>query len=223
MSIDDIFRTRKRRWLIISLLRAYEKDKNRCEDNRPLRLPQELWGWRSVEWMAPRYDDVAYITNAQKVKKKVLELLRMLRNSGIVRAEKRSVIEEKLTKYVGDKNALFEFKQEIGIVGNVNKLWRITPEVVDELRSRFESEDLVHTALQFKEALAIKRRLEEYLETINDIIEVLRRKISDMTMEKTRGDILDLERELELYQAKIIWIKEDLRLLEEIISGWDIS
>lgn len=213
MDIMDAIHTPKRRQIMLHMLYAYEEDRTSV-------LPPDLCGWRSVEWISPRFDDTYYIFSSRdgkKIRKKVMEFLRVLKKEKLVLSKDRLTFENELSKYF-EKPKVHNFKREIGIIRNISTLWRINPALVRELKQYFDNMELVRTAIDLREVNALINRLHEHLETLEDIKSVLSSSLSEKTRVGTRGDILDVHKELELCEAKITWVKADLELFKQIIG-----
>ncbi len=213
MDVFNLINTPKRRQIMLHMLYAYEEDQK--------VLPKELWGWRSIEWIAPRFDDTYYVVDTytgKKIRKRLMEFLRVLKKDGVVSSLQRSEIEDAMESFL-ETQKVFELKMNMGIVKSINTLWRINPEVVKNAKEYFTNQDLVRTAVDLREVNILLNRLGEHLDTLKDIKEVLSSRLKDkLTQQETRGDMLDIHKELELCEAKILWIKSDLELFKHIIG-----
>lgn len=213
MDIFEAIDTPKRRQIMLHMLYAYENDRD--------SFLEDFRGYRSVEWISPKFDDAYYVVsgvNGNKIRKKVMEFLRVLKNEGLVEAVPRSEIEDFLKNKLKRPEA-HKIKKEMGILGKINTLWRINPGVVQETQEYFDDKDMVRTAVDLREVNALMKRLNEHMEILGDVKEVLSQKLAETAREKSRGDIMDIHQEMELCEAKIIWIKWELDLFKNIIGS----
>lgn len=212
MNVFEAIDTPKRRQIMLHMLYAYENDKD--------HFLQDFRGYRSVEWISPKFDDTYYVVSGPdgtKIRKKVMEFLRVLKNEELVEAIPRSEIEDFLKSGVKKSN-VHDIKKEMGIIGKINTLWRINPDVVHETRRYFDNQDMVRTAVDLREVNALIKRLNEHMEILGDVKEVLSHRLVETAREKSRGDIIDVHHEMEMCEAKIIWIRSELDLFMNIIG-----
>lgn len=212
MDVYEAIDTPKRRQIMLNMLYAYEKDEK--------GFLRDFRGCRSVEWISPKFDDTYYVADGNdgaKIRKKVMEFLRVLKNEGLVEGVQRSHIEDFL-KNNFKKSEAHNIKKEMGIIGKINSLWRINPDVVRETRRYFDNHDMVRTAVDLKEVNALIKRLNEHMEILDDVKEVLSQRLVETTRERSRGDIIDVHYEMELCEAKVTWIRADLDLIKNIIG-----
>lgn len=212
MNVFEAIDTPKRRQIMLHMLYAYENDKD--------HFLQDFRGYRSVEWISPKFDDTYYVVSGPdgtKIRKKVMEFLRVLKNEELVEAIPRSEIEDFLKEGVKKSN-VHSIKKEMGIIGKINTLWRINPDVVHETRRYFDNQDMVRTAVDLREVNALIKRLNEHMEILGDVKEVLSQRLVETAREKSRGDIIDVHHEMEMCEAKIIWIRSELDLFMNIIG-----
>lgn len=203
----EIFSTPKRRRVMLHLLHAHEKD---IEE-----LPDSICGWRSIEWATPRFDEKYYISDKEtrlRSKKKVMEFFRVLKEKEFIEKSSRSRIENLIRKNV-EKESLYKIKQKMGLLKNINTMWRINPSIVHDTRDYFNREDLVRTAVDLKETNMVIERLKDHLDTLYDLKKIFNSRLMEGRRERVRGDPKDMVNEIEFIETKIIWIKNDLDYL----------